>query len=273
MIYQCIGIRSDRPYIIRDTQTGIYSLEELLYYVRENVFMLNPEDFGPALSRFLRKRLELPDLAEKYDEMLDRGKDFADRISMLFKESRFANDTEIETLRKALSHGEHMSVSDSHRVRGEFFLKSGRTAEAVIEFNAALKVINREEDPKDAAKLLCGMGNAAAGNFNFDRALRYFEEASELTSEDPVILNKLIAAARLSKNDDAFYVYMVSRNIPENIYSECLRRITEAGKHSMRNEDARRFKEAVKARQDGDFPKYISLRHSVLQGWKSEYRN
>jgi len=273
LIYQCIGIRSDRPYIIRDTQTGIYSLEELLYYVRENVFMLNPEDFGSSLSRFLRKRLELPDLAAKYDEMLDSGKDFADRISMLFKESRFANDTEIETLRKALSHGEHMSAGDSHRVRGEFFLKSGRTAEAVIEFNAALKVINREEDPKDAAKLLCGMGNAAAGNFNFDRALRYFEEASGLTPEDPVILNKLIAAARLSKNDDDFYVYMISRNIPESIYSECLRRIGEAEKHAFRGEDARRFKEAVGKRKEGDIPGYMSLRHSVLCSWKAEYRN
>jgi len=273
LIYQCIGARSDRPYIIRDTQTGIYSLEELLYYVRENVFMLNPDDFGPHLSRFLRKRLELPELAAKYDEMLDRGKDFADRICMLFKESRFANETEIETLRKALSHSEHMSVSDTHRVRGEFFLKSGRTAEAVIEFNAALKVINREEDPRDAAKLLCGMGNAAAGNFNFDRALRYFEEASELTPEDPVILDKLITAAKLSKNDDDFYVYMLSRNIPESIYSECVRRISEAGRRSFRGEHARRFREAVKARKDGDYPKYKSLRHSLLCSWKAEYRN
>ena len=77
MIYQCIGERSDKPYMIRDTQTGVYSMEELLYYIRENVFMLNPDDFGAGLVRFMRKRLNLPELASKYEEMLSNRSDFA----------------------------------------------------------------------------------------------------------------------------------------------------------------------------------------------------
>ncbi len=273
MIYQCIGERSEKPYIIRDTGTGIYSIEELLFYIKENVFMLDQRDFGAGLARFLRKRLSLPEIASRYEDMLERRDDFADRICMLFAETRYVSDSELETLRKALSMGERMSNNDSHRVRGDFYFKSGRIPEAVIEYNAALKTINREEDPKDAARLLTGMGNAAAGSFKFDRALKYYEEAADLSPGDPELIDKLIVAARLEMNDAGFFGYMKKRNIPEHIYSACLTRMKEAEKRGFRKDDAVRLKEAEARKKDGDYAGYMSLRHSVLNDWKTRYRN
>ncbi|MCR4591023.1 MAG: hypothetical protein K5668_09415 [Lachnospiraceae bacterium] len=273
MIYQCIGERSEKPYIIKDTGTGIYSMEELLYYVRENVFMLDPKDFGASLARFIRKRLNLPDIASKYDEMLDRGLDFSDRICMLFSETRFVSDSELETLKKALKLGERMSSNDSHRVRGDFYFKSGRIPEAVIEYNAALKTINRDEDPSDAARLLTGMGNAAARNFKFGRALKYYEEALNLSPGEPALLDKLIVAARLEMNDEAFSAYMERRSIPESIYSVCLNRMKEAEKRALRKDDAKRLKEALTKKQEGDYTGFTALRRSVLNDWKTRYRN
>ena len=273
MIYQCIGERSEKPYIIKDTGTGIYSFEELLYYIRENVFMLDEKDFGAPLVRFLRKRLSLPDLASRYEDMLERHSDFADRICMLFSETHFVTDSELETLKKALQLGEHMSNNDSHRVRGDFYFKSGRIPEAVIEYTAALKTINREEDPVDAAKLLKGMGNASAESFKFDRAFEYYEEAFALVPGDPDLLNKLIVSARLSMNDREFSAYMDKRNVPDNIRSSCLERMNEAGRRARRKDDGRRLQESEERKKEGDYPGYTSLRHSVLNDWKTRYRN
>ena len=116
MIFECIGKRSEKPYIIKDTRTGIYSLEELFYYIRENVFMLNPADFEKPLARFLDKNLGLPETAEKFDKLLSSNASFADRICLLFSDTGFASESETETLRKALMMSEHMSNNDSHNI-------------------------------------------------------------------------------------------------------------------------------------------------------------
>ncbi len=273
MIFKCIGKRSKKPYLIRDTQTGIYSLEELLYYIRENVFMLNPADFDKSLARFLDKNLGLPETAEKFDKLLSSNASFADRICLLFSDTGFASEAETETLRKALTMSEHMSNNDSHRVRGDFFFKSERIAEAVIEYDAALSIIDREKDGRGAARLLSGLGNAAAKMFKFDKALKYYEEAYSLDPGDPEILNKLIVSARLSIKNDGFLQYMTEKNIPEDIYEKVLLRLNETEKKAMRKNDERSLREIRKLKADGNYAAYVTERHRLLNDWKNRYRN
>ena len=273
MTYECIGERSNKPYIIRDTQTGVYSIEELLYYIRENIFMLDPADYGKPLAAFLRKELKLQDIGEKYSSMLEEERSFADRICMLYSHTGFAGEAETETIRKALTMSEHMSNNDSHRVKGDFYLRNGRTPEAVIEYNAALSLIDESQDPCDAAKLLAGIGSAAARNFKFDRAREYFEHAHSLMPEDPGILDKLIAAARMEMKDDRFLEYMKERGIAENIYEKVLEKMKNAENKALKTGSAKILLKARKARKDGNYSEYVRLRKEVLKDWKKAYRH
>ena len=273
MTYCCIGERSEKPFMIKDTQTGIYSMEELLYYIRENVFMLDQSDFGFSLSDFIRQRLKLPEIGAHYKKMLEHEESFADRVCMLFSETGFAGESEIETLRKALTLSEHMSNNDSHRVRGDFFYKCGRLPEAVLEYNTALKLIDGEQNPGDCAKLLILMGNAAARSFKFENARNYFEEAYRLTPGDPELLNKLIAASALEKPKEAFLKYMEEKNIPESIFVPVLDRLEAAASRSGRQGEARILKDAYNARKNGNYTEFMSLRRRVINEWKSRYRN
>ena len=272
MTYECIGKRSEKPYIIRDTQTGIYSIEELLYYIRENIFMLDPADYGKPLSKFIRRELGLQELGEKYEQMLNEERSFADRMCMLYSHTGFAGEAETETIRKALTMSEHMSNNDSHRVKGDFYFKSGRTAEAVIEYQAALSLIDEEQDPHDAARLLAGIGSAAARNFRFERARGYLEHAHSLMPEDPGILDKLIAASRLEMNDEKFLKYMNEKKIPENIYSRVLDKIKNAENKALKSEAAKELNRARKAKRDGNYSEYARIRKGVLKDWKNKYR-
>ncbi len=273
MIYRAIGQRSDKPFLIRDTQTGIYSMEELLYYVRENVFMLNHTDFGYPLADFIKQRLKLPEIGGLYKKMLEREESFANRICMLFTETRFAAESEIETLRKALTLSEHMSNNDSHRVRGDFFFKSGRLPEAVLEYEAALKLIDREQNPGDASRLLILMGNAAARSFRFEKARRFYEEAYTLSPGDPELLNRLIASAALEMKDNGFTEYMDERRIPDTIYLPVLDRLEVAAARAGSRSDARLLKDANREFDRGNYTSFVELRRKVLSEWKSRYRN
>ena len=273
MIYECIGERSEKPFLIRDTQTGVYSIEELLFYIRENVFMLEPSDFGYPLADFIKLRLKLPEIGSLYKKMLEREESFANRVCMLFSETGFAAESEIETLRKALTLSEHMSNNDSHRVRGDYFFKSGRLPEAVLEYRSALKLIDREQNPDDASKLLTAMGKAAARSFKFEKARAYFEEAYSLSPGDPELLNRLIAAAALEKKGQGFLSYMEEKNIPESVYAPVLDRLEVAGLRAMRHNDARLLRDAENAKKIGNYSEFVKLRRKVIDEWKSRYRN
>ena len=272
MIYECIGKRSEKPYLIRNTMTGVYSIEELLYYIRENVFMLDPSDYGWNLVPFLKEDLLLPELSEKYEALLKRDAPFAERAALLFRDTAFSSESETETLRKALAMSEHMSNNDSHRVRGDFFIQSGRTAEAVMEYEAALELIDEESAPGDAARLLEGIGKAEARDFKFGKAAEHFEKAHLLSPADPGILEKLLCAVRLDRGEEGFRKYVSDNSIPDNICDKVIKRMDNAGRNALNSVSAKELKRAGRVKKDGNYAGYVNIRMDVLRAWKKKYR-
>ena len=55
MFVLCQGKVAKKPYIMPYTRQKVYSLEELCYYIYNNIYTINEEFFEESLARWLRE--------------------------------------------------------------------------------------------------------------------------------------------------------------------------------------------------------------------------
>ena len=67
---RCYGKVADEPYTMPYTQARVYSLEELCYYIRHNIYTITEDFFVQSLVLWLRDQADQPKLADKLDTMI-----------------------------------------------------------------------------------------------------------------------------------------------------------------------------------------------------------
>ena len=165
MVYLCIGRRSATPYYIEGSGIGIYSFEELAYYIRENLLMLDTTIMDDRLCNFMDRELGLTDLADKLSHIINSGGSLTDFVEAFFFYTHFASVAEIENMKRQLASRGTLSKSEKYRMKGDFLVKGGRYSEAVNEYNMALDEIDLSQKPNEAARIFHNKGVAYAELF------------------------------------------------------------------------------------------------------------
>ena len=180
MVYLCIGRRSATPYYIEGSGIGIYSFEELAYYIRENLLMLDTTIMDDRLCNFMDRELGLTDLADKLSHIINSGGSLTDFVEAFFFYTHFASVAEIENMKRQLASRGTLSKSEKYRMKGDFLIKGGKYTAAVNEYNMAYDCVDEEQRPKEAARILHNKGVAFARMFYFSDAAECFKRAYEL---------------------------------------------------------------------------------------------
>ena len=71
--YLCQTPRARHPYYIESIDINIWSIEELCYYMRENVYLIDEAILGKKLCDWIEKELHLKKLAETLRNVCQRG--------------------------------------------------------------------------------------------------------------------------------------------------------------------------------------------------------
>ena len=272
MVYSCIGQYTAVPYRIREVGLSIYSVEELCYYIRENIFMLDPDFFNEELTGYIRSELLLPELADMLEFYMAEGKGLPELIEILFSETAYSSRQELETLCNAASMSASLKTHERHRIKGDFLMKCGRTALAVLEYSAALSSMDREEFPADAARLSHNIGVAYASMFFFDRAADYFEESWNLDPEAMDSLEQYLSAKRLALGEEGYRQFIDENSFLQDILDKVDSDFQAAMEKSIRRADFRAIQTAKKMRDAGESIAWQRRIGEVLSEWKGEYR-
>lgn len=68
-LIECFGKIAEKPYHFRLTDTNVYSIEEVCYYVYNNIYIIQEEIFDSAFTVWLRDELNMDIVADKIDSM------------------------------------------------------------------------------------------------------------------------------------------------------------------------------------------------------------
>lgn len=195
----CAGRLAERPFAIEGSERKIYSIEELDYYVVENVFGIDLSFFNEDLFSFVETELLLPEVAKTMRELVAKGNDLKDLITAILCASDLYDREEILGVIRTLGQISSMDPWEKRAHIGYQNLKEGNYFSALGYFRGILKEERISE--KDYGMILQAMGLCLIRTSSYQGAADCFYKAYKYgrTREDLMYFLLSIKLGNLSE--------------------------------------------------------------------------
>ncbi len=200
----CLLPQAQKPYYIENIRTGIYSLEELCYYLYHNIYLIDESILNEKLLDWIRDELHLPRLYRQLYEQLDREQSAAFLILPIFREAGYLTSQEMHQYQEELARLEVQPEEMKRKLRGDYLVKEKMFARAAWEYRQILKDKNKGSlGAQFYAAVWSNLGAAYAGLFQFSDAADCFWESYSLLKTKETF-RKYISTLPLFLSEDAY---------------------------------------------------------------------
>lgn len=172
-IYLCIGDYASTPYYIQEAGISIYSVEELCYYLIENIHILDPDICSGALADWLDTECHLHELAEKLHASLRGGGDLQEFVRIILQYTHYTDEGHIQEIGRILEKSVSMNGFQKRKLRADYCFRSRHYDKALNMYLQLLSETNKNNFEM-AAKLYHNIGTVNCLKFEFDKAAEAF---------------------------------------------------------------------------------------------------
>lgn len=269
-VYLCLGKNAEAPYYFERARIHVWNVEELCYFIRENVWLLEPSLFCRELTDWVEQQCGLPELAGQLAGAARKEKGVMEFVRTLFGYTGYCSLEEAEQVEKVLKLNEGSSALEKTKARGDFFLEGGRYVLALYEYEELLRSF-QGTDPAFLGKVYHNRGVAQAQLFWFERAADSFEQAWKLTRKERYA-QQFLAAKRFALGEQEYVSFLAQR--PELyeaslLLEERVQRCEGEWKQSL---EAEFVLHATEAMQDGAAHICRQMLTERVEAFKEQYK-
>ncbi|MDF2802778.1 MAG: hypothetical protein K0S61_2681 [Anaerocolumna sp.] len=176
----CNGKQALKPYGFKTTNTYVYSIEELCYYIYHNVTALASELREEGLISWIEEELELKDSAQKLRQLILSEAGFKDIVVCILLSCDYYGEAQIKELVLTVDEFINLPPIELSVKRAGNYLRYKQYTKALAEFEDIIEdteyaTLNGEMK----ARILHNMGVALLHNKGPMAALGKFKEAYE----------------------------------------------------------------------------------------------
>lgn len=167
----CQVRRAKHPYYIESISTNIYTIEELCFYLHQNIYLIDKTIINEVLCDWLRDELGLSRLYRKLYEQLDKEESIGNFILPIFKEIGYLTLEEFRKLQEKISQIEIQPADIRRKMKADYLVNFQKYENALHEYYQILK--NRNPGNVGVqfyAGVLTNMASAYARMFLFREA-------------------------------------------------------------------------------------------------------
>lgn len=135
----CQVKRAAKPYYIESISTNIYTIEELCFYLYENVYLIDQTIVNEALCDWLRDELGLKKLYRQLYEQLDKQEGIAYFILPIFREIGYLSPEKMRQMQEKLGKLEVQPEDVRQKLKGDYLVKCGMYSNAMHEYYQILE--------------------------------------------------------------------------------------------------------------------------------------
>lgn len=206
----CLLEQAKRPYYIENIRTSIYSLEELCFYLYNNICLIDETIMNEKLCDWIRDELHLAKLYRQLYEQLEKKDGAAFFVTPIFREAGYLTATEMREFQEQLARLEVQNTDMKQKLRGDYLVKEKMFARAVWEYRQILKRKNPGKlGTQFYAAVWNNLGSAYAGLFRFEQAAESFRESYDLMQTKETF-RKYVSALSLSMPKEQYQEKMKS---------------------------------------------------------------
>ena len=184
----CSGKRSSKGFVCHETGVSIYSLEELVYYIYTNIFLVQKSFFSSQLVEFISEGTKRKDIAEKLLQLLNKGSKVTYLVFSLLRLVDYYSEKDILAIEPVLDSMETTNPIVRMYSIALSFKKNGVYERAIPTLKRVLEK-KRDEDLTDGfyAKVNLCLGECYAHLFMYDKAAVHLEEAYKLDRDEKTL--------------------------------------------------------------------------------------
>jgi hypothetical protein len=267
LIY-CANSIAATPYYIEEISLNVYSLEELSYYMLNNVYLLSSKLMNQELCNWIGRELKQPKLASELLTMVQNNSPLHLFVGHILSANGYASQKEIKDALSIIATFENKSESERKKIRADRLMASGKYVDAIYEYETLLSDELAKTMPRTVeGDVYHNLGCAIAKLFFFEEASKCFDEGYKRNQKKQTLFC-LLYAARCSKDKVAFEDYVAKYQVPHSDVEEILQVVSRA----TIKEDIIGFDSAINSLlYNGGGDEAKATIENVISNWKDEY--
>lgn len=177
-----------KPYYIESISTNIYSIEELCFYLYENICLIDHTIVNEALCDWIRDELGLKKLYRQLYEQLEKQEGTSYFILPIFRETGYLTAQQLREIQEKINKLEVQPEDVRQKLKADYLVKCGMHSNAMHEYYQILQ----RKGPGNLgsqfyAEIWNNLGCAYARMFLFKEAADCYLNAWKLTRTKEVL--------------------------------------------------------------------------------------
>lgn len=266
----CIGNHAKNPYYFEKLGIQVWSVEELCYCLKENVFLLDQELVTRKLADWLEEECGLPELAKSLYPLVNQKESLSVFIFKILEYTGFYDSHVLNGISQSLQAGAGLSEFEKKKKRGDFLVCNHRYTKALVEYEWLLSELP-DSETQIRAGVLHNMGVASARLFMFEEAAERFEESYRLKPE-PVCFRDFLAAKRMLYDDQEYIAFVAGLPEAYDISLSLEKEVDQILEDYENGEEQKGLTELFSLKQEGHKSLYYEEIDIQVQRLKDRYR-
>lgn len=271
-LIRCNSPIAKKPYHFRLTKTNVYSIEEVCYYIRHNIYMMQEEVFDREFAMWLRSELHMDKAADKLEHLIQDHHNIKDIVVTICCSCDYYEEEEIHELIRIMDETTQLPKYARRKLKGDNYLRCKSYEKALEEYE---KIFESDEilqaDITVYGDLFHNMGVAYVNMGEFHKASELFLKAYEKNSRDGSLAQCLFAL-RLCKDVETFKKLIKDLEISEEKQGMWEKEYQRAVENSALSKASKQIEKLRDLAKNGCVEEYYDKVQSYIVEWKNEYR-
>ena len=218
------------PYYLENAKQNIYSIEELCYFLQDNIYLLDENIMTVEFCDWLVTELKAVRLAGKLRGMMEDNRGFSAFCMQIIRDSGYFSKNEMQFLEMKLQKMDHQSSYENRKIKADQYMERKMYLLAISEYrNLLLHASKSQSDIRVSGDIWHNMGTAYARLFCFERAVSCYEKAYELSHRVDSLKAAAQAACFLEEGERVQWFLQRSHHIRQEQLEAMKKNIDELG--------------------------------------------
>lgn len=256
------------PYYIEDASLNIYSIEELCYYVANNVYLIGTEFANPQLCNWIGREVG-KDEEKALLNIIENRQPLHVFINTLLSFSDYLPGGEIKNIVEIVTSFENKSPIECSKIRADRLLDKNKIVDAIYEYDNILDNPEKDEVSKEfLGDVWHNLAVCYSRLFFFREASVGFEYAYQLNRKK-ISLEAMLCAYRCMDDEEGFNMQVAKYFVPEDLADKIKKIVTDTSESKDVTDFGNRL-DKMKAEffEEKSYQKQLGL---IIDRWKNEY--
>ena len=227
----CHDRHAAHPYEITRIHSRIFTIEELCYYLCNNLYLIDYTIMNEQLCGWLDEELGMDRLASELRDVLRLHGSVERFVLTILKESKIYREPEMIRIQNVLEHLKNQKDIERQKYKGDNLLESGEVEEAILVYQGILSQEKDDTvDDKFYGRIYAGLGAAYGRLFLYQEAARMYDRAYQIC-QDKRFIKPYLYASYTYMSLEEYHILITKQDEYMEVNAQMRQEIDEIRKH------------------------------------------